>query len=336
VSDLVTLEDIRAARERISHAVLRTPLLPFAAADPQRPLWLKAESLQPTAAFKLRGAYNKILQSLPQARENGIVTHSSGNHARAVAYVARDLRLNAVIVMPDAAPPGKVAAVRELGAEVVMVPPAERDTRAFELADAHGYVPVPPYDDVDIVAGQGTAGLEIAEDCPDVDVVLCPVSGGGLISGIATAVKALRPEATIIGVEPELAADARESLRSGRRVSWEPARTYRTIADGLRTTSVGEVGWAHIQAYVDDIVVVSEEEIRDAMYRLAVDARLIAEPSGAVAMAAYLNRGADLPAEGTHVAVLSGGSADVALFADVLTCGAAARAGSPERVVTRG
>lgn len=332
----MSLQDIRAARERIQHAVLRTPLVPFPAADPQRPLWLKAESLQPTGAFKLRGAYNKILQSLPQAREHGIVTHSSGNHARAVAYVAHELGLRAVIVMPDAAPAGKVAAVRALGAEVVIVTPAERDSRAFELAAEHGYLPVPPYDDVDIVAGQGTAGLEIVEDCPDVDVVLCPVSGGGLISGVATAVKALCPQATIIGVEPELAADARESLRSGRRVAWEPAATYRTIADGLRTTSVGEVGWAHIQTHVEDIVVVSEDEIRDAMYRLAVDARLVVEPSGAVTLAAYLHRGAELPTAGSHVVLVSGGSVDVALLADVLTAGAAARAGSPGRVVTSG
>lgn len=323
MSDLVTLNDIRAARDRVRDTVLHTPLLSFPNGDPQRPLWLKAESLQPTGAFKLRGATNKIKLNLEQAREHGVVTHSSGNHGRAVAYVARELGLKAVIVMPDAAPPGKVAAIRALDAEIVIVSPDDRDTRAFELAAAHGYVPIPPYDDADIVAGQGTAGLELVEDLPDVDVVLCPVSGGGLISGVATAVKALRPDAQVIGVEPELAADARESLRSGTRVAWETSATYRTVADGLRTTSVGEVGWEHIKAYVDDIVVVSEDEIREAVYRLAVDARLVAEPSGAVTLAAYLNRGSQLPAGGKHVALLSGGSVDLTFFADVLTSGAA-------------
>jgi threonine dehydratase len=334
MSGRVTIEDIRAARERIRETVLRTPLVPFAGSQAERPLWLKLESLQPTAAFKLRGATNKIKLNLEQARERGVVAHSSGNHGRAVAYVARELGLKAVIVVPDAAPPGKIAAMRALGAEVVIVPPDERDTRAFELAAEHGYVPVPPYDDVDIVAGQGTAGLELVEDLPAVDVLLCPVSGGGLISGVATAVKALRPEVRVIGVEPELAADAQESLRSGRRVVWPSSATYRTAADGLRTTSVGHVGWEHIKAHVDDIVTVSEDEIRDAVYRLAVDARLVAEPSGAVTLAAYLNRGSELPSTGTFAALLSGGSVDLTYFVDALSSGVAraqSRAGDVEQ-----
>ena len=305
---LVTIEDVRAAAERIAGRVARTPLIPFAAAEPGRPLWFKPESLQPTGAFKLRGAFNAILQRLDDARSRGVVTHSSGNHARAVAWVARELGLRATIVIPDAAPAVKVDAVRRLGAEVVIVAPEDRDTRAFELAAEHGYVMIPPYDDAAIVAGQGTIGLEIAADLAGLDGVLVPVSGGGLIGGIATAVKALSPGTRVIGVEPELAADAAESFRTGQRVSWTPEQTYRTIADGLRTTSVGEIPWRQIQKYVDDVITVSEDEIRDGVRRLATDARLVAEPSDAVTYAAYLHHAATGGTVGKTVAVVSGGN----------------------------
>jgi threonine dehydratase len=319
MTELVTLADIRAAAERISQAVMRTPLIPYAEAHSDRPLWIKAESLQPTSAFKLRGAYNKITLVLPQARRCGVVAHSSGNHARAVAWTARRLGLRAVIVMPDTTPPNKVAAVERLGAEIVIVPPEQRDTRAFELAEEHGYVPVPPYDDPDIIAGQGTMGLEIISDLPDVDVVLVPVSGGGLSSGVATAIKSLRPETLVVGVEPELASDAAQSFREGRRITWEAERTYRTVADGLRTTALGALPWEHIRRYLDAIVTVTEEQILDAMCRLAIDARLVAEPSGAVAFAAYLaHGGTTLPDTGKYAAVLSGGSVDPRLLARVL------------------
>jgi threonine dehydratase len=316
---LVTLDDVRAAAERIAGRVFRTPLIPFAAAERGRPLWLKPESLQPTGAFKLRGAFNAILQRLDAARAHGVVTHSSGNHARAVAWVARELGLRAVIAIPDAAPAVKVDAVRRLGAEVVIVSPEERDTRAFELAAEHGYVMIPPYDDADIVAGQGTIGLEIVGDLPGIGGVLVPVSGGGLISGVATAVKALAPDTRVIGVEPELAGDAAESLRTGERVSWTPGQTYRTIADGLRTTSVGEIPWRQIQKYVDDIITVSEDEIRDGVRRLAADARLVAEPSGAVSFAAYLHHASRLGMDGDVVAVVSGGNLALDTLAGIIT-----------------
>ncbi len=305
---LVTIEDIRAAAERIAGRVVRTPLVPYPAAEPGRPLWFKPESLQPIGAFKLRGAFNAILQRLDDARARGVVTHSSGNHAQAVAWVARELDLRATIVIPDAAPALKVDRVRRLGAEVVIVAPEDRDTRAFELAAEHGYVMSPPYDDAAIVAGQGTIGLEIAADLASLDGVLVPVSGGGLIGGIATAIKALSPGTRVIGVEPELAADAAESFRTGQRVSWTPEQTYRTIADGLRTTSVGEIPWRQIQKYVDDFITVSEDEIRDGVRRLAADARLVAEPSGAVPFAAYLHHADELGVDGNVVAVVSGGN----------------------------
>jgi threonine dehydratase len=305
---MVTLDDVCAAADRIAHRVVRTPLIPFAAAEGGRPLWLKPESLQPTGAFKLRGAFNAILQRLEDARSHGVVTHSSGNHARAVAWVARELGLRAVIVIPDAAPAVKVDPVRRLGAEVVIVAPEDRDTRAFELAAEHGYVMIPPYDDAAVIAGQGTVGLEIVTDLPDVDGVLVPISGGGLIAGVATAVKALSPNTRVIGVEPEFAGDAAESFRTGTRVAWTTEQTYQTIADGLRTTSVGEIPWRQIQEYVDDVVTVDEGEIRDGVHCLAADARLVVEPSGAVPFAAYLHRADHLGMSGNIVAVVSGGN----------------------------
>lgn len=316
--ELVTLDDVLAAAERIIGRVVRTPLIPFAAATPDLPLWLKPESLQPTGAFKLRGAFNAVLQRLEAARAQGVVTHSSGNHARAIAWVARELGLRAVIVMPDAAPAVKVDAVRRLGAEVVIVGPAERDTRAFELAAEHGYVLVPPYDDADVLAGQGTVGLEIATDCSGAATVLVPVSGGGLLGGVATAVKACAPGIRVIGVEPELAGDAAESFRRRELVSWLPEQTYRTIADGLRTTALGEIPWRQIQRYVDDIVTVTEHEIRDAVRRLAMDARIVAEPSGAVAVAAYLHHAGSLGLRGDTVAVVSGGNIAPDLLVELL------------------
>ena len=324
---LVTIDDIRAAAERIAGRVVRTPLVPFAAAEPGRPLWFKPESLQPIGAFKLRGAFNAILQRLDDARSRGVVTHSSGNHAQAVAWVARELGLRATIVIPDAAPALKVDRVRRLGAEVVIVAPEDRDTRAFELAAEHGYVMIPPYDDAAIVAGQGTIGLEIAADLASLDGVLVPVSGGGLIGGIATAVKALSPGTRVIGVEPELAADAAESFRTGQRVSWTPEQTYRTIADGLRTTSVGEIPWRQIQKYVDDVITVSEDEIRDGVRRLAADARLVAEPSGAVPFAAYLHHASELGVDGNVVAVVSGGNLAMDTLARIIAPDAPGTAG---------
>lgn len=320
---LVTLKDIETAAERISDLVLRTPLIQLP--HPQRPdeiLHCKAESLQPTSAFKLRGAYNTIAQVLEQAREHGIVAQSSGNHARAVAWLAHRLNLHAVIVMPDAAPRPKIDAVRALGAKVQIVPSALRDVRAHELVAQHGYVHVPPYDDLRIIAGQGTVGLEIMQQMPEVDTVLVPISGGGLISGIATAVKAIRPQTRVIGVEPELAADAAQSFREGRRVTWEQAQTYRTIADGLRTPALGEHPWEHVRRYVDDIITVSEEQILAAMRHLTIAGRLVVEPSGAVATAAWMHdlvpAGSNGNDAGTVAAVVSGGSVDPALLAKVL------------------
>jgi len=315
---LVDIEAIERAADRIAGEALRTPVVDCTL--PERPgrLLVKAESLQPVGSFKLRGAYNKIASLPAEQRARGVVASSSGNHAQAVAFVAQRFGIRATIVIPQGAAEVKIAATRRYGADVVLVPPAERDIRPLELAAEHGFALVPPYDDPDIIAGTGTIGAEIAADVPDVDLVLVPVSGGGLISGIATAIKTLCPHARVIGVEPELAADAVESFRRGQRVEWTPEQTFRTAADGLRTTSVGELPWQHIRRYVDDMVTVSEDQIRDAIRTLARSARLVAEPSGAVATAAYLALPELSDGAATTVAVVSGGNADPALLAEIL------------------
>ncbi|WP_329564934.1 threonine ammonia-lyase [Kitasatospora sp. NBC_01266] len=316
---LVGLDELRAAQRRIAGVAVRTPLLPAPwAEDGNRRLWLKPENLQPTGAFKIRGAHNRLAQLSAEERARGVVAQSSGNHAQAVAYAARQLGIRAVIVMPDTSPAMKVAATRSYGAEVLLVPADQRDTRPAELAQRHGYVWVPPYDDPSVIAGQGTVGLEIGEDAPDeLDTVLVPVSGGGLISGTAAAIKLTTPGVRVIGVEPELAADARDSLHSGELRPWSVAERYRTIADGLRSP-VGVLNFEHLQAYVDDIVTVSEAEIRDTVAVLARRGRLVAEPSGAVATAAYLHRAGELRGR-VFAAVLSGGNLEPKLLSELLT-----------------
>lgn len=319
MQSLVSIDEIRAAAASLAGVTVRTPLVPFPGADPA--LLIKPESLQPTGAFKLRGAYAAMSALPAAAREGGVVAHSSGNHGQAVAYAAALLGMPAVIVIPDNAAPVKAAAIRALGAEVVISAPglAARLAATRDIAAQRGAVSIPPFDDRRVIAGQGTVGLEIAADCPDVGLVVVPVGGGGLISGVAAAIRALCPHATVIGVEPELAADARDSMREGRQVSWPASATQRTIADALRVDQVGALPLRHLLEYVDDIVTVTDDEIRAAVRRLALDARLIAEPGGAVAVAACLFRRKELPAAGTTVAVLSGGNIDPALLVAILS-----------------
>ena len=315
---LVSVDEIRSAAERLDGVIVRTPLIPFPRVAPR--LLIKPESLQPTGSFKLRGAYAAISALPPATAQRGVVAHSSGNHAQAVAYAAALLQVPAVVVIPDNAPRVKVDAARALGAEIVRSKPglAARVAATDELVARHGYTVIPPFDDRVVIAGQGTIGLEIAADCPGVDLVVVPVGGGGLISGVAAAVRGLCPGAVVIGVEPELAADARDSLHLGRAVGWDSDATQRTIADALRADQVGALPLRHMLSYVDDIVTVTEDEIREAVRRLALEARLVAEPGGAVAVAACLLRERDLPAAGTRVAVLSGGNIDPALLVDIL------------------
>ena len=324
---MVTLKEIGQARERIAGVAARTPLNPYYAAPSsdskhsgEREIYLKAENLQPTGSFKLRGAYNKIASLTQAERKRGVVTHSSGNHAQGVAYAARILGLRAVVVMPRNSSKMKQEAVAALGAEVVVVGPSSRERRqkAEELAAQHGYVHVPPFNDELVVAGQGTIGLEILEDLADADLVLAPVSGGGLISGIAAALKLSGSRAKVVGVEPELANDAQQSFRSGHIVEITPERASSTIADGLRGQSVGEITFDLMQKYVDDMVTVSEDDIRHAMRTLICQAHILAEPSGAVAFAACLLHGDKLPHSRKIVAVVSGGNADPQLLARII------------------
>jgi threonine dehydratase len=323
---LVTIEAISAAAARIAGIAIKTPLVhaPFKGIARQatsHDVWLKAESLQPIGSFKLRGAANKILQLKPEELRRGVITYSSGNHAQGVAYAARSVGAKAVIVMPSNAPAIKRAATLALGAEIVDVGVAsnERLAVAEQLVREHGYIVIPPYDDEQIIAGQATCGLEIVEKLPDVDLVLSPVSGGGLLSGVATAVKLLQPKARVFGIEPELAGDTAESFRTGKIVTWPAELTSRTIADGLRTQSVGVRNFAHIQAYVDGIITVTEAEIRAAMRAIVATVRLVPEPSGAVTTAALLFHGAELPPFRKAVALVSGGNVDPAMLAEVLT-----------------
>jgi len=342
VDALVSLPEIRAAAERLRGIAVRTPLLPFgifAGQDgPSAQLLIKPESLQPTGAFKLRGAYNAISELLDGGGNGpaGVVAHSSGNHGFAVAYAAALLRIPAAIVVPDTAPSVKTDLIKGAGAELVTVAAtlAARTEASRDIARTRGYAEIPPFDDRRVIAGQGTIGLEIAADlAPDLTAdpttghrrppaaVLVPVGGGGMISGVAAAIKALLPETRIIGVEPELAADARESLREGRRVAWAARDTARTIADALRAEQLGELTFPHIKALVDDIVTVTEDEIREAVRRLARQGRLVAEPGGAVAVAAALFRDLGLipgAAAGPVVAVLSGGNIDPTLLTEIL------------------
>ncbi|WP_156757509.1 threonine ammonia-lyase [Actinokineospora pegani] len=313
--ELVSVEAVEAAAARIAGVAVRTPLLPCPWADPDRPLWLKPESLQPIGAFKIRGAYNAVANLTDERRARGVVAYSSGNHAQAVAYAARMFGIRAWIVVPVDTPKVKVEATRAHGAEVVLSAVGERESTAAEIAERTGAALIPPFDHPDVIAGQGTIGLEIAADL-HADVVLVPVSGGGLISGVATAIKAKSPGTQVWAVEPELAADTAASLAAGRLTEWPVAERNRTIADGLRSQP-SALTFAHEQALVDGIVTVTEQQIRDTVGVLARRARLVVEPSGAVATAAYLHRAAELPG-GTTVAVVSGGNMDPGLTRELI------------------
>src|SRR6185437_12150064 len=354
MAELVTLEDIRSARERIAGVAVRTGLYEVdaarlkAAGAGELPfsLFVKAESEQPIGSFKLRGAYNCIAQLSKEELQRGVITYSSGNHAQGVAYAARALGAKAVIVMPEAAPMIKREATLAMGAEVVLVGPAssERFAKAQELSAQFGYRIIPPYDDPAIIAGQGTCGLEIVEQMGLVEespqglkppsfssrvdgaakaapfqsergvVILSPVSGGGLLSGIATAAKLAAPGRTQVwAAEPELAADAIESFRTKKLVEWPAEKTTRTICDGLRTQSMGQLNFAHVMRYVDGMVNVSEDEILRAMSIMLDATDLVPEPSGAVTFAAALFHHRELPPCKRMVAALSGGNIDPAL-----------------------
>jgi threonine dehydratase len=317
---MISLSDLRSARSRLEGITVRTPLIQFPlCAEDSRRLLLKPENQQPIGAFKLRGAYNKIASLSEVDRKRGVISYSSGNHGQGVSYAARALKIKAVIVMPNNAPEIKREATAKLGAEIVLVGPGsdERKAKAEDLAAEHGYVLVPPYNDEKIIAGQGTIGLEILEDLSEVECVLSPVGGGGLIAGVAAAIKLTNPKIKVIGVEPELAADAQASLRADKIVQFAAEQVSRTIADGLRTQSIGPINFEHIRAYVDDIITVTEDEIRRAMKYLAQNPQTIAEPSGAVATAGLIFHAKELPEAKINVAIISGGNIEPAMLEEL-------------------
>jgi threonine dehydratase len=321
---MVTLSEIRAAQARIRGVTTHTQLVEWPLTDDRSPgdtrhLYLKPENQQPIGAFKLRGAYNKIASLSAEDRKRGVITYSSGNHAQGVAYAARKLGVKAVIVMPANAPAIKREATGALGAEIVLVGSSgvERQIKAEELAAQHGYVIVPPFNDEQIIAGQGTIGLEILEDLPEVEAVFAPVGGGGMISGVATAIKLSKPSVKVIGVEPELAGDAQASLRAGKIVQFPAEETSRTIADGLRSQSIGPINFEHIRRYVDDIITVTEDEIRQAVRLLAKDPKTVPEPSGAVSVAGFLFHRDQLPKTSVNVAIISGGNIDPKMLEEI-------------------
>ncbi len=322
MADFVTLAEIQAAAVRIAGTAVKTPLVRLDAPGLPFELYVKDEGAQPISAFKIRGAYNKVSQLTPGQLAKGVITYSSGNHAQGVAYAARALGAKAVVVMPENAPALKAAATRSYGAEIVFVGPAStaRKVKAEELAAEHGYTIIEPYDHPHIIAGAATCGLEIVSQMPDVDLVITPVSGGGLLSGTATAAKRAaeaglcNPDVKVFGAEPEVAADAKESYDTRTLVEWPVSRTTSTICDGLRTQSLGQLNFKHILRFVDGIVAISEEETLAAMRFLLAHSSLVPEPSGAVALAAALYHADELPKAKKVVVVMSGGNVDPALL----------------------
>ena len=320
-SEHASFTGIQKAAARLEGTAVRTPLvrLPF-----YKDVYAKAESLQLTGSFKLRGAYN-FLASLGEARERGVVAFSSGNHAQGVACAAHLFGVGATIVIPDNAPDTKVQRTKAWGAEVVRCrsESGERERVARELAEAKGATLVPPFDHPWIIEGQGTVGLEIAEDLPGVANVLVCLGGGGLLAGIATAIRERCPDAQLIGVEPELAADGKASFDSGTLQTWDMALTARTVADGVRTQRLGEHTFAIIKEEVAGVVTVSEAAILAATRDYLTDVKLVVEPTGALTLAAY-RRLLEGPVdglslrEGPSVLLVSGGNADPARLADIL------------------
>lgn len=316
----VSLRDVRAARERIGRFVHRTPLLASRSLDALCGcrLVLKAEVFQRVGAFKARGAFSRLTLLSPAERERGVVAFSSGNHAQAVALAARELSVRATIVMPEDAPPPKLEATRAYGATVVLYDRHREDREAIagRIVSSSGATLVPPFDDPAVIAGQGTLGLELLEDAPDLDLVVTPVGGGGLLSGVSVAVKGVAPAVGLWGVEPEAGDDVRRSFAAGHPVRI-PVPV--TIADSLQTTAPSERTLGLMRANAEGIVTVGDDEIRRAMALLFSRAKLVVEPGGAAAFAAVLH-GKVPGASGKRVGVvLSGGNVDPARFGELVS-----------------
>ena len=301
---MVDLSEIQQAAERVRTIARVTPLLDVTALA-GRSLLLKCESMQPGGAFKIRGAYNMVARLTPEQRARGVVTYSSGNHGQAMALAAREMGAPAVVVMPTTAPAIKVEGARGFGAEVIFAgtTSSDRKTRAEQEAAARGLTMVPPFDHDWIIAGQGTLGLELLQQRPDVETVLVPVGGGGLLAGVSAAIKQTNPSVRVIGVEPAGAAAMKVSLSQGHVVTLDKTAS---VADGLMPVRPGELTFAHAQKYVDDVVTVEDEQIIDAVLWLFTKAKVVAEPSGAATVAAVL--AGLVTGSGPTIAIVSGGN----------------------------
>jgi threonine dehydratase len=321
-AERLDLEDIRAAEERIRPLIRETPLLP--AGELSRRLGarvlLKAENLQLTGSFKVRGASNRIALLSTAEREAGVVAASAGNHAQGVAFAARRLGTKAIAVMPIEASLAKVAAVRQYGGEVVQVEGGfdEAGRAADDLAEREGMTRVHAFDDPSVVAGQGTLGLEIASQAPDVRLLVVPLGGGGLATGTAIAVKSLIPEVRVVGVQAEGCAPYLASLRAHRPIG---ARSANTICDGIAVKQPGELTLPLVERWLDDVVTVSDDQVAEAMVMLLERSKLVVEGAGAVAVAALMQGKVSAPGEGSVCAVLSGGNVDASLLAECIRMG---------------
>lgn len=314
---MVTLEMIQDAQKALSGVVRRTPLDHAPRIGDN--IYIKAENLQLTGAFKLRGAYNKIRSLTPEEASHGVIACSAGNHAQGIAYSATKLGIKSIICMPAGAPISKVEATKGYGAEVVLVPGVYDDAakEAARLQQVHGYTFAHPFNDPLVIAGQGTIGLEILEQLPDVQQVVVPIGGGGLISGIAVAIKALKPDCRVIGVQAAGAASMQASRLQGHAVELS---SVATIADGIAVKKPGDLTFALCQKYVDEIVTVSEEEIACAILRLIEGQKTVAEGAGATSVAAALFGKVD-SARYKTVCVVSGGNVDVTTLSRIVTKG---------------
>ena len=311
------INDIRAAAQRLQGAAHRTPVMTSRTLNKLTgaQVYLKCENFQRVGAFKFRGAYNALSRLNAEQKKRGVLTFSSGNHAQAIALAGTLLHIKTTIIMPTNAPAAKLAATRAYGAEVILFDPSERKREDFaaELNADRDMTVIPPYDHAHIVAGQGTAALELFEDAGELDVLLAPCGGGGLLSGTAITAKGRAPACRVIGVEPELADDATRSFRTG---ALQSVHNPPTIADGLRTPSLGKITFPLVRQYVDEMMTVTEAEIVEAMRFLWVRMKLVVEPSGAVSVAPLLRR---LDVRGHRVgAIISGGNVDMATACELL------------------
>ncbi|HIS98749.1 MAG TPA: threonine ammonia-lyase [Candidatus Faecaligallichristensenella faecipullorum] len=316
----VTLGMVLEARERLKKVVRRTDLVPYRVlgVPGKNEIFIKTENLQHTGAFKLRGAYNKIAQLTEEERAHGVIASSAGNHAQGVALAASMFGVKATIVMPEGAPLAKIAATRAYGAEVVLSGLVYDDAyqKAMELQQETGAVFVHPFNDPQVIAGQGSLGLEIMDDEPDIGTVVVPIGGGGLISGIAVAIKSLWPNVKIIGVQAAGAPSMQQSLREGHPITLSSAHT---IADGIAVKTPGDLTYELCQKYVDEVVTVDEDEICNAILTLLEKCKIVAEGAGAVSVAALLHN--KFKAEGKIACLVSGGNIDVTTLQRILDKG---------------